>query len=287
MITDAKWADVDGDKKVDLITVSEWGTPMVLRNSGRRLSKLNTTLDSLHGWWKVVEAEDIDGDGDVDLILGNSGVNIPYPATPESPMKMWVNDFDENGTIEQIMTAHQNGKDFPIHMRKEITGQMPSLKKENLKASEYARRTIQELFPPDVVSKSVIRQSRYSESFVAINEGSGKFRVVSLPDRVQWSCVCGIFCTDVNNDGATDIVMGGNFHDYKPQFSRQDASYGHVLLGDGKNNFTWEPYNNTGMFIRDEVRHMQTFADKSGKRYIFAAINNSLPRVYKFNADQK
>ena len=99
--------------------------------------------------------------------------------------------------------------------------------------------------------------------------------------------MCGIFCTDVNNDGAIDLVMGGNFYDYKPQFSRQDASYGHVLLGDGKNNFTWEPYSNTGLFMREQVRHMETFADKNGKRYIFAAVNNSVPRVYKFNADQK
>ncbi|MBT1703482.1 FG-GAP-like repeat-containing protein [Chryseosolibacter indicus] len=283
MVTDAKWIDIDGDKKKDLITISEWGAPLVLKNSGRRLSRWGCSLDSLYGWWKVIESSDLDNDGDEDLILGNAGLNIPYVASQTNPMKLWVNDFDENGTIEQIMTSHYNKGDYPVHMRREVTSQMPGLKKQNLKASDYAKRTVQELFNAKLVNNSVVRMVNVSESVIAVNEGNGKFLIKKLPDRVQWSCVSSISCADINNDGFTDLVMGGNNFDFKPQFSRQDASYGHVLLGNGKLDFDWKNYIESGFFVREQIRHLKTFTDKKGSRYLFAAINSEKPRVFKYN----
>jgi enediyne biosynthesis protein E4 len=282
MVTDAEWSDVDGDKRLDLITVSDWGAPVVLRNSGRRLSKWQSSLDSLNGWWKTIETSDLDGDGDQDFIIGNSGLNIPYPATAEKPMSLWINDFDENGTIEQIMTVHSSNGDYPIHMRRDITAQLPKLKKENLKATDYSKRTIQELFAADVVNHSVVKTSTVSESVIAVNEGNGRFSIKSLPDRVQWSCVCDISCTDVNGDGITDLVMGGNNFDFKPQFSRQDASFGHVLIGKGKLDFEWKSFTESGFFVPGQIRHLKSFADKNGNRFIFAALNSDKPRVFKY-----
>lgn len=281
MITAAKWADIDSDGKSDLIIVSEWGVPQVLKNTGRRLNKWQSDLDSLSGWWSALNCHDLDGDGDLDLILGNAGTNIPYAATKEHPMKLWVNDFDENGTIEQIITIDQNNLDFPIHMRKELTAQLPELKKQNLKASEYSKKTIQELFKADVIGKSIMRKANMSESVIAVNEGGGKFSILALPPRVQWSSVRAISCADINADGYVDIVLGGNDFEMKPQFSRQDASYGHVLSGDGKLGFKWNNFTESGFFVRAEIRHLDFFSDKDGKIYMFVAVNNSFPRVYE------
>lgn len=283
MVTDAKWVDMDGDGKADLVTTSEWGTPRIMINSGKRLTKWESSLDSLYGWWKVMESVDLDGDGDQDLILGNAGLNIPYLASYEKPMKLWINDFDENGTIEQITTSYYNNGDYPIHMRKELTAQLPNLKKQNLKASDYAKKTIQELFDPDVIKNSLVKKVNISESVIAVNEGNGRFSILKLPDRVQWSCVCGILCTDVNNDGIPDLVMGGNFYEFKPQYSRQDASYGHVLLSDGKLGFEWVNFSESGFFVRDEIRHLKSFRDRNGNKYMVAAINDGAPKIYEYN----
>lgn len=283
MITDAKWADIDGDNNLDLITVAEWGTPVILKNNGRRLSKWVNSMDSLSGWWKSLEAVDLDGDGDVDLVLGNKGLNIPYPAKKENPVKLWINDFDQNGTIEQITTTYYNNGDYPIHMRKEITTQLPNLKKQNLKASDYSKRTIQQLFNEEVINNTLIKEVENSHSVIAVNEGNGKFSIVQLPDRVQWSCINAISCVDVNGDGFKDLIMAGNQFEFKPQYSRQDASYGHVLLGNGKLNFEWQDYTTSGFFVREEVRHLRSFRDKYGKEFLFAAINNEEPLVYKYN----
>ena len=283
MITNAIWVDVDKDNKKDLITVSEWDTPKIYKNNGRRLSKLNSSLDDYYGMWNVIEAADIDNDGDKDLILGNQGNNTLYRASQKNPMKIWINDFDNNGTIEQIITRNIEGKDYPIHMKKELTTQMSSLKKQNLKASEYSNKTVSELFSEEIFQNTIMKKMNISESIIAINEGNGKFTIKKLPNRLQFSCINGIICYDINNDEKLDLIMAGNNFEFKPQFSRLDASYGDVLLNDGNLKFSWQNHNKSGFFIKNEVKHIKQFADKSGKIYIITAINNDKPKIFSIN----
>ncbi len=283
MVTDSKWEDLDGDGKKDLIVTAEWDTPKIYKNTGRRLTKMTTSLDSLYGWWNTVETADLDGDGDQDLILGNQGLNLHYKPTEYSPMKLYINDYDNNGTIEQIMTIQENGGDYPIHQKRELTDQLPSLKKQNLKASDYAQRTIHQLFPKEIMDKSIVKRVETSASVIAINEGGGKFTIKKLPPRVQLSCVCDIMCTDVNNDGNLDLIMAGNNYEFKPQFSRLDATQGNLLLGDGNLNFDWQDYETSGFKIREEVKYLKQFKDKNGKIYVIAAINNNKPKIFAVN----
>ncbi|NKI31622.1 FG-GAP-like repeat-containing protein [Croceivirga thetidis] len=280
MVTGSVWADIDGDSKKDLITVSDWGSPEIFRSAGRRITKLETNLDSLSGWWNTVEAADLDGDGDQDLILGNEGKNLHYKPEQGKPVRLWVNDFDNNGTIEQIVTYHENGKDYPILQKKEVTAQLVSLKKENLKASEYAVRSVQELFPKDVLENSIVKEVNTTASVIAVNDGMGKFDIKMLPQRVQLSCVCGITCTDINNDGNLDLIMAGNNFEFKPQYSRLDASFGNVLLGSGDLAFEWQDYEKSGFYIRDEVKGIQQFTDNDGNTFVVAAINENKPKIY-------
>ncbi len=280
MITDAVWSDVDGDSKKDLVTVSDWGTPMIFKNNGRRLAKMTSSLDSLSGWWNTLEQADLDNDGDLDFIFGNQGLNLHYAPSKGNPMKIWINDFDDNGTIEQIVTMRKNGKDYPIHQKKELTAQMVKLKKQNLKASEYAKRPIDELFSKEIFENSLMKKASLSESVIAVNEGNGQFTIKKLPNQVQLSCVCDISCDDVNGDGHLDLVMGGNNFEFKPQYSRLDANFGSVLLGDGAMNFNWQNYNQSGFFIKDEIKHLKQFKDASGKTFLIAAINNDKPKIF-------
>ncbi|AVR46709.1 RNA-binding protein [Christiangramia fulva] len=281
MITSAIWEDIDGDKIKDLVTVSDWGAPMIFKNSGKRLSNYKTNLSNYTGWWNTVAAADLDNDGDQDLIIGNNGTNIAYETSKENPMRMWINDFDNNGTIEQIVTKQKDGKDYPLHMKKEMIGQLSFLKKQNLKASDYAKRTIQELMPKDKLQNGIMKEAIISATVIAVNNGDGSFEVKELPGRVQFSCVCGISCSDINNDGNLDLLMAGNNFEFKPQFSRLDASFGNVLLGDGKLNFEWQDYNKSGFAIKDEVKYLKRFKDSKGRTFIIAAVNNEKPRIFE------
>jgi len=283
MITDAKWVNVDKDDGLELVTVSDWGAPAIYKVENGALAKQTTSLDDLHGWWNVVSPVDIDKDGDLDFIFGNQGDNLHYQPSEEKVMKMWVSDFDNNGTIEQIVTQNLNGKDMPVHQKQEIVSQMVSLKKQNLKASEYSKRSIQELFSEEKLNKIREKKVNTSETILAINNGNGNFEIMSLPPRTQLSCVCGITCADVNNDGNLDIIMGGNNFEFRPQYSRLDANYGSVLLNDGSLNFEWKDYEQSGFFIREEIKHISKFNDKDGNTFVIVAINDEKPKVFAVN----
>ncbi|MCH9659577.1 MAG: VCBS repeat-containing protein [Bacteroidetes bacterium] len=283
MITDATWVDLNNSKAQELITVSDWGAPAIYANENGKLVKKASSLDALSGWWNSIHTVDIDGDGDQDLVLGNQGQNLHYQPTEEQVMKIWVNDFDNNGTIEQIVTQRLNGKDMPIHQKQEIVSQMVSLKKQNLKASEYATKSIQELFSEDVIKRTRMREVVTSQTVLVINEGDFNFSIQQLPAQAQFSCVCGISCEDVNQDGKLDIIMGGNNYEFRPQYSRLDANYGTVLLQGEDQSFIWKDYSETGFFVKEEVKHMTTVKDKMGNRYLLVAINNEKPKVFAIN----
>ena len=283
MITDAIWSDIDGDGRKDLVTVSDWGVPMIFSNSGRRLSKIASSLENLHGWWNSVESADLDHDGDQDLILGNQGSNLHYKPSEENPMKLWINDYDNNGTLEQIVTQRKAGKDNPIHQKKELIKQITVLKKKNMKASVYSKKSVDELFSKEIFKNTIQRQANISESVILINKENQKFDIKKLPSRVQLSCICDIACIDVNNDTHLDLVMGGNNFEFKPQYSRLDAGFGNVLLGDGKMNFDWQDYSTSGFFIRDEMKQIKRFKDAKQRYFLIAAINDQKPKVYKLN----
>ncbi|MEZ7496908.1 VCBS repeat-containing protein [Leeuwenhoekiella aequorea] len=283
MITSAIWLDIDGDNKKDLITTSEWGSPILFKNSGKRLSRITNKLSDHTGWWSSIKAADLDNDGDMDLILGNEGQNLHYQPTTDSPLVMYINDFDNNGTIEQITTIRKNGKDFPIHQKKEITSQMSSLKKQNLKASDYAQRSIDGIFSAESLENSIKKTVYYSQSMLAINDGKGNFTLKPLPYQVQLSCVCDIITADLNKDGLADLIMAGNNFEYKPQYSQLDANYGSVLLNSGDANYKWQNYNDSGFFIKGEVKHLAKFKDKAGNSFIIAAINNEKPKIFKID----
>lgn len=283
MVTDAQWVDTDGDGKKELVITAEWDTVKIYKMNDGKLSKLESSLDEAHGWWQSIEAADLDGDGDLDLIIGNEGTNIHYKPSEGAPMKLFINDFDANSTIEQITTITKDGKDYPLHQKKELMGQLVSLKKQNIKASDYAKRTINELFSNATLENSIVKKVTTSETMMAINDGEGNFTLKALPYRVQLSCVCGIACSDVNGDGHLDIILGGNNFEFKPQYSQLDASYGSVLLGDGNANFEWQEYSKSGFFVREEMKHLEVFKDAQGNTFFIVAINDGKPRIFKPN----
>ena len=283
MITDAMWIDLLGDETKELLTVSDWGAPMVYQLQDGVLTSATTDLEQQTGWWNTVEAADLDGDGNLDLVLGNQGENVHYRPTADKPMKIWISDFDNNGTIEQLVTQTLEGRDMPIHQKKEVVNQLVSLKKQNLKASEYAVKSIQELFTSAVLGRALVKEVVTSSNIVAINDGNGKFTFSNLPARAQLSCVCGIECKDLNNDGTLDLLLGGNNYEFKPQFSRLDANYGSVLLNDGAGNFSWQDYSDSGYFVKDEIKHMQIFKDASGNTFMITAINDGQPKIHRLN----
>ncbi|OAV44529.1 FG-GAP-like repeat-containing protein [Lewinella sp. 4G2] len=276
MVTDAQVLSLDDGQDL-LLTVSEWGSPKLLRFDGEAFVTIPTNLNDLKGWWYAVESADLDGDGDLDLVLGNVGHNFYLDATAEEPLKLWINDFDGNGTQEKVITHRIDGKDTPIAMKRQLTGEVNSLKKESLKHSVYAKKSLEELFPKGALSKAIVQEANYFSSIVAYNEGGYQFKVEELPLDVQLSCVCGIACTDLNADGRPDVILGGNDGGFRPQFGKMDASCGHVLLNEEK-GLTYVPNQQSGLNIRGDIKSIDPIT-LNERPYLLVTINNQQPRL--------
>jgi hypothetical protein len=165
-------------------------------------------------------------------------------------------------------------------MKKELTDQLPSLKKENLKHSDFAKKAIQDLFPKEVLKKAISWRGNYFKSAVALNEGHGKFKLIALPRQVQFSCVNAIQITYLNEDKLPDLVMAGNDYGLQPQFSRLDASFGHVLLNKGNGNFEWVENQQSGFFVRGCVRQLFELKNRD-EHQLVALVNGGEPKVFK------
>lgn len=283
MVTDAVWTlPENGPGTGVLALVSEWGTPRMFSFNGKQIEEKPTNLSDYSGWWYAIQAADLDGDGDEDYVLGNRGENFYFTADAEHPAKLWVSDFDGNGRTEKIMTQRLEGEDMPVAMRRSLTAELPGLKKTILKHEEYAKKSIQDIFPREALDKARVLEANYFKSVVAINDGNGQFTVTPLPKEVQLSCVCDISCTDLNGDGAPDLVMGGNFSGFLPQFSRLDASYGHVLLNDARGGFSILPNQLSGFSVTGDMKSLTQI--KIGEEtYLVATVNDAAPRVFSIN----
>jgi len=281
MVTDAKMANVTGDATLELIVVGEWRYPHLFEIKAGKLLTVKSNLNDYSGWWYAIETDDVDGDGDQDLLLGNRGENFYFSGTKEQSAKLWINDFDGNGTIDKIMSRSVNGRDMPIPMKKELTSQIPSLKKQVLKHADYAQKSIQDLFKKEILKKSVVMEGNYFQSAVALNIGNGQFTMMPLPAEVQFSCVCDIWCGDLNGDGRNDLALAGNDASFMPQFSKLDASFGHTLLNKGGGNYEWVGNRSSGFFVRGDVKTLAMLTIK-GKKHLLATVNGEKPRLFLF-----
>jgi enediyne biosynthesis protein E4 len=282
MITGAIWQDVTGDKQKELIIVGEWIAPRIFSFNKDHFDEIKTNISNEFGWWQSVTAADVNNDGKTDLILGNIGENFYLCPKADAPVKLWVNDFDNNGGVDKIITYTIDGKDKPVFLKSEVQDQLPFIKKENLHHREYAVKAMQDLFPKQLVKTSLVKNFTNPSSCVAINNGNGNFTLVKLPLMSQMSCINAIIPVDVNNDGFVDLVTGGNQFGFLPQFEKLDASFGDVLINDGKGNFTWQQDKKCGISLRGEVRDIALLKNKNETRLLFLR-NNDFPALYKLN----
>ena len=280
MITDAIFTNVMDDETNELILVGEWMSPVILKLSRGKFEQVTSNIQDYSGWWYAIQSDDVDGDGDQDLILGNRGENFYFTGSFEAPAKLWLWDFDNNGFVEKIITRQLGGRDMTVALKKELTEQISSLYNQNFTHKEFSEKSIQDLFPPALLEKAMVKQGTWFKSSIAFNEGNGNFKIVPLPDEVQFSSINAILSMDLNNDGNNDLVLGGNDSGFMPQYSRLDASYGHILINEGSGIFTKENNKKSGFFVKGDMRGIVQLAINNKDGFL-VLLNNQKPRLYE------
>ena len=273
LITDAQWVDIDNDSLRDLVIVGEWMPITVFTNDGSTLKMNDALFKDTHGWYQCIESGDFNNDGRADLVFGNHGLNSRFKASGEEPVQLFVNDFDQNGSVEHITTRYADGKSLPLVLRQDLVLQIPSLKKKYLLYESYTAQTITDIFTPEQLKNTLILRANTFETSLWLNNADGTFSKKPLPPQVQFAPVYSILADDIDGDSHVDLLMGGNLYRAKPETGIYDASYALFLRGDGEGSFAPVPAKESGLCIRGEVRGLETISQKT--RILVVAKNNA------------
>ena len=282
MVTDAQWADYNGDNWLDLIVVGEWMGVKVFQNENGKLSEQQlASLEKSEGWWTSIHQMDIDSDGDIDFLLGNAGLNSQIKASENEPVELCASDFNNDGKLDPILCYYIQGKSYPMHPRNELLGQMSQLSQKFPSYAAYADATLLDIVDMNFYEKAFKLKAYIMES-CWIENANGNLILKKLPDLVQISSVNAFIDYDFNSDGIKEIIAAGNFFPYKPQIGMYDASMG-CILQYSNDSLVAEQSIISPLWLSGDVRDMALLSFNNGKKMVLVTRNNERPSLYVIN----
>ncbi len=260
MVTGAVWSDADGDGWLDLLVTHEWGPVRLFHNDGGRLvdQTEEAGLAERTGWWNSIAGGDVDGDGDIDYVVANFGLNTKYHATAHHPVRLFYGDFDGSG-VKRLVEADYEGETlFPVRGKSCSTNAMPFLGDKFTTFNDFALASLDDIYTDEKLEESHEFQATTLESGILINDGTGKFTFTALPRLAQASPGFGVVLTDVDGDGHCDLYIAQNFFTPQAETGRMDGGLSLLLLGDGTGAFTPVWPNESGLVVPGDAKGLTT-----------------------------
>lgn len=283
-ITDAEWGDLNADGSPDLVVVGEWMPITVFFNRGGRLKRADPKsigLGNTQGWWQSVTVADLDDNGALDLVAGNHGLNSRFRAEPEEPVHMWSGDLNRDETLDHVIATYNDGEGpYPVALYQNIVQQLPYLKSEYPTFSDYAETPVSEMFGREQLEEADHYRADQLASVVAWNMGEDDFQVDSLPFRAQLAPMYGGLAEDLDEDGGSELLLGGNLDAVQPQIGAFDASYGVYLEQDSLRGYAGKSSAESGFFSPGEIRSIQSL-QVGGDLHVFVARNDAPIQVLR------
>ncbi|MEX2594374.1 MAG: VCBS repeat-containing protein [Anditalea sp.] len=279
MVTDAVWTDFDGDEWTDLIVVGEWMSPRFFQNQKGILKDVTPKFvdQELNGLWQSIIPFDINGDGELDYLLGNWGLNTKFTAKEKYPLKMYYADFDDNGSTETILAYEKKGKYYTVAGLDELGSQMSFLKKKFTAYKDFAGKPLEEIFDKDQLENADLLTVNNMASGYLINSG-GKFTFEAFDASLQVAPLTAFLKFDFNKDGKEEVLAGGNYFGVTPFHGRFGSLSGNIINSGGETI----DGNRLGLnFTQKAVRSLDII-NFQGSPYLLVTFNNDKPDVYKF-----
>ena len=289
MVNSAVWVDLNGDKKSELVIVGEWMPVTLFALQDNKLVNVTAEygMENTEGWWNKVIADDLDGDGDQDLIIGNLGENYKFKASREKPFQVFAKDFDKNGTNDIFLARYyQDTLLVPIRGRECTSQQMPEIAQRFPTYNSFATSDLPDILGSDI--KNAMHEQAHLFSSVMLINDNGKLIVKRMPTEVQLSTINGIIVRDFDNDGKKDILMAGNKFDVEVETTPADASPGVLMKGMGGLNFRCLKPFESGIFVPYNVKDIQLIKTRD-MWSVLVSVNNDALRVFSTSlpADRK
>ena len=274
--------DFDNDGWVDFIAVGEWSPIGIFRNEFGTFKNISVKsgLNNEKGWWFSVSETDINNDGLKDYIIGNVGTNIKYKATNYSPLKVFGNDFDNNGTFDIVLSNQYNGRDVPSRGLECSSQQMPFIVDKFQTYNSFANASLYDIYG-DKLDSSYKKEATQFKSLILINKGQGKFDKVFLPSLAQTAPIFNTVFIDLNNDGYEDAIILGNIYNTEVETPRLDMGTGIVLLSQ-QDRYKALSFIESGLYISGNAKSLLIIEhQKSGNKYLISGINDEKTVVFK------
>ena len=284
MVSSASWLDYDGDGKLDLVVVGEWMPVQVFHqeNGGFVDRTKEAGLAGSHGWWNSIQPADLNGDGRLDLVLGNLGLNSSIRASAREPARLYLGDFFGTKTTTPIITSYRHGVSYPLAGRDELIQALPPLRRRYPTYGSFGASRIEDIIPRQALQQARVLRAETFANAVALNRGNGVFELRPLPAEAQFAPVYASLAGDFDGDQKTDLIVAGNFSGVTPVQGRYDASYGLLLRGDGNGSFSAVDMEESGLDIDGQVRRMAILRRANGERVILVARNDDRLQVIQF-----
>jgi len=283
LVTDAIWADIDKDGQQELIVSREWGSVAVYQFEDGKLSEKKQTggLGSLPGWWNAIDAGDIDGDGDIDLVATNLGLNTKYKASSKKPMTVYYGDFDDSGKSHIVEVKQEGNVCYPERGRSCSSNAMPFISKKFGSYHDFGLATLDDIYGEDKLDAATRFDAHTFEHGVFMNDGKGNFKFTALPKIAQIAPSHAVCVADLDGDGDLDLSMGQNFFGPQSETGRYDGGAGQILLNDGDGKFMPLAPSESGIFVREPTMAMKVAdVDGDGSPDILMATSNGPVKLF-------
>jgi hypothetical protein len=283
MVTDARWHDINGDRRPDLFLVGEMMPISVYLNlpagfedaSDRYLPAVRS------GFWSALHLTDVDGDGKEDMVVANVGRNTPFRISPETPAEMFYADFDDNGSVDPFFCYHIQGKSYPYVSRDELNDQIYAMRKKFTSYEQYSNATLKDMFSPEELKKAVSLRADEQET-VLLLQRNGAFKEKSpLPIQAQFTAVRQILSGDFNRDGRADLMLFGNQSQNRLKMGAISANRGCLLLGTGAGTFEYAAQPLSGFSVVGDVKSVIPL-NHAGRRKILIGSTDRPLQCYEY-----
>jgi hypothetical protein len=289
-LRDGLLTDLDGDGRPEWVAVYEWGPVRVfrwragqwqrwdreLRGQAGRLEL--ATLEALTGWWNCVTSGDFDGDGRLDLMVGNLGRNTMRQDYLGSPVQLHYGDALGEGrySLLESWVDPDLGQRVPVRDLRVLSEGFPALRANYPTLAAFAVATVHDLERDGLLPAARVT-SVTGDSVVLMNR-EDHWELRSLPMEVQMAPVMGMAVGDFDGDGHMDVMLSQNRFGTSAFESRWDAGLGCLLLGDGQGGWVVEPSGRSGIRIAGEGRGVAV-ADFDGDGRLDVAVGQHQGRT--------